>query len=84
MIALGLGSSKKSEECAWLWPNVAPIAAAVRSLFIPKEKPMMSRPAHIPMAMELNTMMERIRERQMLRQATLKIMNAYFLSGSTS
>ena len=45
---------------------------------------MITNPAQIPIAMELKTIIDRIRERQILRQATLRIMSAYFQSDLTS
>jgi hypothetical protein len=57
---------------------VVPMADAVRSLFIPKENPMINSPAQIPTAMDPMTMKERTLERHMFRQATLNIMRAYF------
>ena len=60
------------------------MAEEVRSLFIPKENPIMSNPAQIPSAMEVNTTNDLIFERQILRQAILNIMSAYSLLGSRS
>ena len=54
------------------------MADAVRSLFIPKENPMIKSPAQMPTAIEPMTIKERTLDLHMLRQATLKIMSAYF------
>ena len=45
---------------------------------------MITNPAQMPIAMELKTIIDRIRERQILRQATLRIMSAYFQWDLTS